>query len=137
MNTIPYAHKVQYYETDQMGIVHHSNYVRWFEEARVDYLEQIGFSYKKAVESCIDFAVLSVLCEYKSMTRFGETVIIHLSVSALDTMKMTLAYRILDAETATLRATGESKHCFFHNQKKRPVALKRELPELYELLHSI
>ena len=40
-----YQHKVQYYETDQMGMVHHSNYIRWFEEARVDYLEQIGLPY--------------------------------------------------------------------------------------------
>ena len=35
---VPYDHKVQYYETDGMGIVHHSNYIRWFEEARVDLL---------------------------------------------------------------------------------------------------
>ena len=40
-----YTHKVQYYETDQMAIVHHSNYIRWFEEARVDFLEKIGFGY--------------------------------------------------------------------------------------------
>ena len=36
-----YQHKVQYYETDQMGIVHHSNYIRWFEEARTDYMERL------------------------------------------------------------------------------------------------
>ena len=40
-----YTHKVQYYETDAMAIVHHSNYIRWFEEARLDYLEQIGLPY--------------------------------------------------------------------------------------------
>ena len=38
-----YTHSVQYYETDKMGIVHHSNHVRWMEEARVDYLKQLGF----------------------------------------------------------------------------------------------
>ena len=41
----PYLHKVQYYETDQMGFVHHANYLRWFEEARLDFLEQIGLPY--------------------------------------------------------------------------------------------
>lgn len=40
-----YVHKVQYYETDQMGVVHHSNYIRWFEEARIDYLDKMGMSY--------------------------------------------------------------------------------------------
>lgn len=41
----PYQHKVQYYETDQMKVVHHSNYIRWFEEARIDYMEQLGMPY--------------------------------------------------------------------------------------------
>ena len=41
----PWRHVVQYYETDRMNLVHHSNYVRWMEEARVDFLDQIGFPY--------------------------------------------------------------------------------------------
>ena len=45
MTTHQYQHKVQYYETDQMGMVHHSNYIRWFEEARVDYLAAVGLPY--------------------------------------------------------------------------------------------
>ena len=45
-----YEHKVQYYETDKMGIVHHSNYIRWMEEARIDFLSQIGWDYKKLEE---------------------------------------------------------------------------------------
>ncbi len=43
----PYLHNAKYYETDQMGIIHHSNYIRWFEEARIDYMNQIGLTYKK------------------------------------------------------------------------------------------
>ena len=46
----PCEHKVQYYETDGMGIVHHSNYIRWFEEARVDLLEQLGFGYRNLID---------------------------------------------------------------------------------------
>lgn len=47
----PYIHKVQYYETDKMGITHHSNYVRWMEEARIEFLDQIGWSYVRVVSS--------------------------------------------------------------------------------------
>ena len=50
MEIVPYEHKVQYYETDQMGIVHHSNYIRWFEEARVDFLDQVDMSYARMEE---------------------------------------------------------------------------------------
>ena len=42
-----YIRKVQYYETDRMGIVHHSNYIRWFEEARIFYMEKMGYSYSE------------------------------------------------------------------------------------------
>ena len=46
----PYEHKVHYYETDKMGVVHHSNYIRWMEEARVDMMEKSGFGYKRLEE---------------------------------------------------------------------------------------
>ena len=43
----PYEHKAHYYETDKMGIVHHSNHIRWMEEARMDLLEQLGYSFQR------------------------------------------------------------------------------------------
>ena len=73
----PYKHLVQYYETDQMGIVHHSNYIRWFEEARSFLLEENGFGYKKMEESGIISPVLSVNARYKSMTHYLS--LIHIS----------------------------------------------------------
>ena len=62
----PCEHKVQYYETDGMGIVHHSNYIRWFEEARVDLLEQLGFGYDRIEEAGYSGPVLEVSCQYKT-----------------------------------------------------------------------
>ena len=56
----PYEHNVKYYETDQMGIVHHSNYIRWMEEARMDLMDQMGFSYKQMEDQEIISPVLSV-----------------------------------------------------------------------------
>ncbi len=55
----PYEHHVKYYETDQMRIVHHSNYIRWMEEARMDLMEQMGFGYDKMEELEIVSPVLS------------------------------------------------------------------------------
>lgn len=42
-----YVHQAQYYETDQMGIIHHSNYIRWMEEARIAYMDEVDFPYKQ------------------------------------------------------------------------------------------
>ena len=61
----PYLRKVHFYETDQMGIVHHSNYIRWLEESRIDFMEQIGYGYTRVSGLGIDFAVLGVNVDYK------------------------------------------------------------------------
>ena len=119
MELHPYLHKVQFYETDGMSIVHHGNHILWMEEARTDFLDQLGWGYEKAVEAGIDFAVYSVSCAYKSMIRFGE------------------GYTMVDSVTGQLRAEGTSVHFFYDRAKGRPVSLKRSLPEVYALLESL
>ena len=69
-----YTHKVQYYETDKMGITHHSNYIRWMEEARIDFLEKSGFSYDKLEKDGIISPVVSVECSYKKTTTFSDEI---------------------------------------------------------------
>lgn len=137
MNMKPYVRKTHYYETDQMGIIHHANYIYWMEEARVDFMEQMGFGYDRAVSTGIDFALLSISCEYKSMVHFGDTINIQVSISALTASKMTVQYKMTDSVTGKLRTVGESTHCYFDANKKRPVSLKKVLPELYDLFASL
>lgn len=137
MQITPYIHKTQFYETDQMGIVHHSNYIRWFEEARVDFMEKMGFGYEKAMARGIDVAVLGVACDYKSMVRFGENVAISASIINMSPTRMTVGYCLSDSVTGQLRTTGESRHCFLHSVKKQPVSLKKEIPELYALFSGL
>jgi acyl-CoA thioester hydrolase len=117
-----------------MGVIHHANYIRWFEEARVDFLDQIGFSYGRAREAGVDFAVLGVLCEYKSMTRFQETIEIRIGIGVLTPTRMTVTYRVTDAATGALRVTGESRHCFVRREGLRPVSLQKVVPAPYEAL---
>jgi acyl-CoA thioester hydrolase len=129
----PLFRKANYYETDQMGVIHHSNYIRWFEEARVEFMEQLGYSYDKAAQIGIDFALVSLSCEYKSMVRFGEAVNITAQITELKNARMTVEYEIADSESGEIRTTGKTLHCFLDRNIKRPVALKKALPELYEL----
>ncbi len=126
----PYLHKVQYYETDGMGIVHHSNYIRWFEEARVDLLEQLGCGYDVFERRGYSSPVLGLSCEYRHMVRFPETVSIHVQVLAYTGAKMTLGYKIYNSVGA-LCCTGESRHGFLDAASERPVTLKRIWPEAH------
>lgn len=128
-----YTHKVQYYETDQMAIVHHSNYIRWFEEARVDFLEKIGFGYHQTEQMGIISPVTGIHCEYKSMTRFGETVRIRLFVKEFNGIRLKIGYEIKDSITGQLRADGWSSHCFLSTQGN-PISVKKAFPKYYEAI---
>lgn len=125
----PYEHNVKYYETDQMGIVHHSNYIRWMEEARMDLMEQMGYSYKMMEEAEVISPVVSVYCEYKSMVHFSDTVIVEAKISRYNGVKMTILYRMTDKETGELRTIAKSEHCFLDRTGK-PISLKHMYPEI-------
>lgn len=135
MRIRPYAHKVQYYETDQMGVVHHSNYIRWFEEARTDVLEQAGLPYAKMEEMGVISPVLGVDCEYKSMVKYGQTVQIYVKAEVYDSIRMTLAYSIKNAEGQET-TIGHSKHCFIDKEGKL-MSLKRKMPEVHLIFESL
>lgn len=122
-----YEHQAQYYETDQMGIIHHSNYIRWFESARIWYMKQIGVDYAEMEKSGIISPVLEVNCVYKSMVRFGDVVEILPKVEKYNGVKLELSYQIRDKETGEVRTLGRSGHCFL-NQEGRPVSLKKASP---------
>ncbi|MDD3172422.1 MAG: acyl-CoA thioesterase [Herbinix sp.] len=129
----PYIHQAKYYETDQMAVVHHSNYIRWFEEARVDFLEQIGLGYDKIEAAGVYSPVLGVSCEYKSSVRFNENVIITAKLKFFNGIKMKIEYQVLDAKTKQIRAFGVSDHCFVTTSFK-PVSLKKDYKDMYDLL---
>ena len=132
-----WIHKVQYYETDQMQIVHHANYIKWFEEARINLLDEMNFGYHEMEAAGILVPVLSVSAEYRSMTRFGETVSISAKIKELSPVKLILAYEITDTETGKLRSTGESKHTFIDSETYRTISLEKKNKDIYNLFEKM
>ena len=128
-----YEHKTQYYETDQMGFIHHSNYIRWFEEARINMLEQLGIGYAELEQLGIISPVVGLSCEYKKITRFGETVDIIARLTSFTGIKFSLSYKIIEKQSGELRCIGETRHCFLDRAGK-PLRLKKQYPRVYELL---
>ena len=125
----PYEHHAKYYETDQMGIIHHSNYIKWMEEARMDLMEQIGLSYREMEEMEIISPVLSVEVEYRSMVHFDDIVVIQTKLTKYNGVKMEVEYEMFDKETGELRTVARSSHCFL-NRSGQPISLKRSYPEI-------
>lgn len=127
----PYVHHAKYYETDQMGIIHHSNYIRWMEEARMDAMSQFGISYRSMEESGIISPVVSVSCQYKGMVHFDDTVQIQVKVVKYNGVRLDLEYEMVDSINGELRTKGTSTHCFL-DREGHVISLKRDCPEIDE-----
>ena len=131
-----YIHKVQYYETDKMGITHHSNYIRWMEEARVDMLEKIDFGYDKLEAEGIISPVIGIECEYKESTHFAEIVEIDVKITEYTGVRYTVEYEMRNAETKNLVLKGKSKHCFI-NENGSPIKITNVHPSFDEKMKEL
>ena len=107
-----FERKVNYYETDKMGVVHHSNYIRYMEESRCSWLENIGMPFAILEENNITIPVLGVNCIYKYHVTFGNTIIIKPFAKEYSGVRMTVGYEMTDKETGKIVLVGETKHCF-------------------------
>lgn len=131
-----YTHKVQYYETDKMGITHHSNYIRWMEEARVEFLAHTGWSYARMEAEGIISPVLHADCDYKKTTTFADEVEISISGESYNGVRLRLAYQMTCKSSGELAAVGHTEHCFL-GADGMPIRMKKQFPELDEMLRQI
>ncbi|MCF0122931.1 MAG: acyl-CoA thioesterase [Ruminiclostridium sp.] len=128
----PYTHTVCYYETDRMGITHHSNYIRWMEEARTDYLVQLGWPLEKLEEVGVVSPVTALEVKYQNTTTFADEVRIWVTLVQCTGVRLKLAYRMEKADGAPV-FSGTSEHCFLDGNG-RIVRLNREHPAFYQAL---
>lgn len=130
-----YTHTVQYHETDMMGITHHSKYVLWMEEARTQYFKSIGLDYGEMEKTGIIVPTTGISLKYRRPTTYEDEITIELSVTAYTGVTCTFSYRIAKAD-GTLCCEAESSHCFT-NREGRPIAVKRERPELDAAMRAL
>lgn len=128
-----YRHKINYYETDKMGITHHSNYLRFMEEARVDFLKKIGWGYDRLEKSGIVSPVTAINCQYKESTTFNDDIDIYIRVKEFKGVKLIIEYKMVKSSNGHIALTGTSEHCFL-NSSLRPIRLDKEFPEFYAKL---
>lgn len=128
-----YQRTPHYYETDQMKIIHHSNYIRWFEEARIAYFDSVGYSFVKQEQQGIVCPVLTVNANYHKMVYFGDTVLIETKINFYNGIRYGFAYTVKNSDTGQICCTGTSTHCFL-NLEGKPIQVKKEYPLAHEML---
>ena len=119
--------RVRYAETDQMGVVYHTNYLIWFEVGRVEFLRQLGFTYRdmELDDGCY-IAVVDARCRYKVPARYDDQILVRTFFKNLRSSLIHFGYKILREPDMTLLAEGETTHIVTDAQLQR-----RELPAKY------
>ena len=130
-----FKRQIQYYETDKMQVVHHSNYIRYLEECRMDFLKQLQLDYTEMEKKGIMIPVLEVSCNYRIPARFGDTICIIPKLVKFHGVKFEMHYRIYSEDFKVLHNEASSEHCFVDFDFK-PVHLKRDYPEIYEAMQK-
>ncbi|HKW25415.1 MAG TPA: thioesterase family protein [Terriglobales bacterium] len=119
--------RVRYAETDQMGVVYHSNYFIWFEVGRVDLLRQLGFAYREMEqEDGCYIAVVDARCRFKAPARYDDEIVIRTHLKNVRESLIHFGYEAVRASDGTLLAEGETMHIV-----TGPDMRKRELPTKY------
>ena len=124
--------KVRFVETDMMGVVHHSNYFRWFEIGRVEYLRQAGVFLTELMADGIVFPIIHVDCQYKASAKFDDYIIIETKLEELSPVKMVFTYKVIRQSDGVLLATGSTQSVFTNDNGK----ITRMPSKYYEKLQT-
>lgn len=131
-----YIREINYYETDRMGVVHHSNYIRFLEEARCRWLRELGLPMEKIEEAGYTIPTLEVNCKYKNHVTSGDTIIIKPIISEYNGVRMTVSYEVTDSKTGNEVIKAWTKHCFT-NKELKPVNMKKKSEEINKFFEKL
>ncbi|TCK92749.1 acyl-CoA thioester hydrolase [Natranaerovirga hydrolytica] len=127
--------KVRYAETDQMGVVHHSNYAVWYELARTDYIETLGITYKAMEEVGLLVPIINLQSKYIKPAFYDNTLIIETRIKKLLKVKIEFEYKIYREGEEQPINTATTVHAFV-NKALKPINLKKESPTIYTKLEQ-
>ena len=111
--------KVRYCETDQMGLVHHGSYINYFEEARIAWISNLGFSYSEMEKSGIILPVSKLNVSYLRPAYFDDDLLVSVEIAELPTSRLIFNYTIKKEEEVIV--TGNTVLAFLNKETKKPV----------------
>lgn len=104
--------RVKFYDTDLMGVVHHSNYIRWFETARVEFLRTVGIDLNEMLNDGILFPIVEVQAKYLNPAKFDDELELEITPAAMTKVKWEFEYKIRRAGEEKILVEGFSRNVF-------------------------
>lgn len=126
----------RYAETDQMGIVHHSNYAIWFEAGRTDFLKNAGVSNSSIEAKGILLPLYEMNCKFISPAKYEDEVAVITSIKSTSRARISFTYKVMNANTGKLLAAGETMHAWTDKALK-PMNAEKIIPEVYLVLNQM
>lgn len=132
MEPVVHSHRlrVRYSETDQMGVVYHTNYLNWFEVGRTEFIRHAALTYRQLEEKGVLLPLTDASISYKKPAKYDDEVEVRTHISELTPVRLTFSYEIVRVEDAALLVTGSTMHVFT-NASFKPIRLSRTEPEVY------
>ena len=130
-----YKRIINYYETDKMGVVHHSNYIRFLEEARSRWLDNYNVPINKLEQMGYTIPTLEVHVKYKTHVTEGDTILITPRISEYNGVRMTVSYDVIDEKTGNIVIEATTKHCFT-DINLRPINMKKKNEEINRIFDT-
>jgi acyl-CoA thioester hydrolase len=128
--------KVRYVETDQMGIVHHSNYYAWFELGRGEFITKLGMNYRQMEESGILMPIMETYCKYYEGAKYEDDLIIKTYIDEVTPVKVIFNYDVIREKDEKLLAKGRTTQTFINNSF-RIINLKKTHHDLWEKMQNL
>ena len=127
--------KVRYVETDQMGIVHHSNYFPWFEVGRTEFIKALGMSYSDIESRGVSLPLVECGCRFKIPAKYEDEIIVKTFIEQLESIKIRFRYDIIRQSDSKLLAEGFTFHAFV-DKKFKPINIKKRNQGIWDLMYS-
>jgi len=128
--------KVRYVETDQMGIVHHSNYYPWFEVGRTEFIKEIGMTYSQMEAENVMLPLVESSCKYIIGARYEDELTIQTWIEELTGAKVVFKYQVVRDSDSKIIAKGSTIHAFV-NKEFRVMNLKKKNSDMWEKLNAL
>ena len=129
--------RVRYYETDKMGVVHHSNYLRLIEDARMDWIGDHVMNYNDMEKMGVIIPVVNASGNFRAFLRYDDLFSVKMELTKFTGVRMRFQYKVHNAKTGELCYDGDSEHYFAEDKNYRPISLKRKFPKLYGAFESL
>lgn len=129
--------RVQFYDTDTMGVVHHANYIRWFETGRVEFLRSIGIDLNAMMNDGILFPIIEVRAKYLVPAKFDDNLELETTAVALTKVKMDFEYKIRKYGYQTILVEGFSRNVFTDAETGHLIRLPEKYLEKIEMAEML